>query len=182
MMAPVSTRPGLGTAVTVTRWSRAATATAAVSVLTLAVLAVLPYLAGTGITQALVTLFLLVSMAALWNLLAGYAGMISFGQQAYLGIGAYLVWLVSKTGVSPFAGIAVAAAGCAVAAVPIFAVLRPLSGGYFAVATWVVATCFFLYVTNQLWLGGGPASAWPGSCRDCRRWSARPTPTGWRWR
>jgi len=34
-------------------------------------------------------------------------------------------------------------------------VLRPLSGGYFAVATWVVATCFFLYVTNQLWLGGG---------------------------
>ena len=41
------------------------------------------------------------------------------------------------------------------AAVPIFAVLRPLSGGYFAVATWVVATCFFLYVTNQLWLGGG---------------------------
>jgi branched-chain amino acid transport system permease protein len=42
-----------------------------------------------------------------------------------------------------------------VAAVPIFALLRPLTGGYFAVATWVVATCFFLYVTNQLWLGGG---------------------------
>ena len=154
-MAPVSTRPELGTAVTVTRWSRAATATAAISVLALAVLTVLPYLAGTGITQALVTLFLLVSMAALWNLLAGYAGMISFGQQAYLGIGAYLVWLVTKAGVSPFAGIVVAAVGCAVAAVPIFAVLRPLSGGYFAVATWVVATCFFLYVTNQLWLGGG---------------------------
>ena len=154
-MAPVSTRSEPAAAVAVTRWSRAATATAATSVLALAVLAALPYLAGTGITQALVTLFLLVSMAALWNLLAGYAGMISFGQQAYLGIGAYLVWLVSKTGVSPFAGIAVAAAGCAVAAVPIFAVLRPLSGGYFAVATWVVATCFFLYVTNQLWLGGG---------------------------
>lgn len=90
---------------------------------------------GTGITQALVTLFLLVSMAALWNLLAGYAGMISFGQQAYLGIGAYIVWLVSKTGVSPFAGIAAGAAFC-------------------AVATWVVAECLFLYVTNQLWLGG----------------------------
>ena len=154
-MTPVSTRPGLGAAVAVTRWSRSATAAAAISVLALAALAVLPYLAGTGVTQALVTLFLLVSMAALWNLLAGYAGMISFGQQAYLGIGAYLVWLVTKAGVSPFAGIVVAAAGCAVAAVPIFAVLRPLSGGYFAVATWVVATCFFLYVTNQLWLGGG---------------------------
>ena len=31
-------------------------------------------------------------MAALWNLLAGCAGMISFGQQAYIGIGAYVVW------------------------------------------------------------------------------------------
>ena len=154
-MAPVSTRPGLGTAVAVTRWSRPATATTVTAALALAVLAALPYLAGTGITQALVTLFLLVSMAALWNLLAGYAGMISFGQQAYLGIGAYLVWLVGKTGVSPFAAIVVAAAGCAVAAVPIFALLRPLSGGYFAVATWVVAECLFLYVTNQLWLGGG---------------------------
>jgi ABC-type branched-subunit amino acid transport system permease subunit len=39
-------------------------------------------------------------MAALWNLLAGYAGMISFGQQAYIGIGAYVVWLVGKAGVS----------------------------------------------------------------------------------
>ena len=95
-------------------------------------------------------------MAVLWNLLAGYAGMISFGQQAYLGIGAYLVWLVSsKTGLSPFAGIVAAAAGCAVAAVPIFALIRRLAGGYFAVATWVVAECLFLYVTNQLWLGGG---------------------------
>jgi branched-chain amino acid transport system permease protein len=108
------------------------------------------------VTQALVTLFLLVSMAVLWNLLAGYAGMVSFGQQAYLGIGAYLVWLVSsKTGLSPFLAILAGAAGCAVAGVPIFALIRRLTGGYFAVATWVVAECLFLYVTNQLWLGGG---------------------------
>ncbi|HEY7360086.1 MAG TPA: branched-chain amino acid ABC transporter permease, partial [Streptosporangiaceae bacterium] len=154
-MAPVSTRAGLGAAVAVTRWSRPATVTAATAVLALAVLAALPYLAGTGITQALVTLFLLVSVAVLWNLLAGYAAMISFGQQAYLGIGAYVVWLISKSGLTPFAGIVVGAAACAVAGVPIFALLRRLTGGYFAVATWVVAECLFLYVTNQLWLGGG---------------------------
>src|SRR5437773_12162762 len=104
-MAPSTEQAGIGAAgaaaapVTVTRWSQPATAAAAAAALALAVLVALPYLAGTGITQALVTLFLLVSMAALWNLLAGYAGMISFGQQAYLGIGAYLVWLVGKTGV-----------------------------------------------------------------------------------
>jgi branched-chain amino acid transport system permease protein len=77
-------------------------------------------------------------------------------QQAYLGIGAYLVWLVSsKTGLSPFLAILAGAAGCAVAGVPIFALIRRLAGGYFAVASWVVAECLFLYVTNQLWLGGG---------------------------
>jgi branched-chain amino acid transport system permease protein len=155
-MAPVSTRPELGQTVAVTRWSRPATITTASAALAVAVAAVLPYLAGTGVTQALITLFLLVSMAVLWNLLAGYAGMVSFGQQAYLGIGAYLVWLVSsKTGLSPFLAILAGAAGCAVAGVPIFALIRRLSGGYFAVATWVVAECLFLYVTNQLWLGGG---------------------------
>jgi branched-chain amino acid transport system permease protein len=155
LASPVDTPPVAAAGVAVSRWSPAATVTAAASGIALAVLAVLPYLTGTGITQALVTLFLLVSMAALWNLLAGYAGMISFGQQAYLGIGAYVVYLVGKAGVSPFAGIAVGAVACAVAAVPIFALLRPLTGGYFAVATWVVAECLFLYVTNQLWLGGG---------------------------
>jgi branched-chain amino acid transport system permease protein len=153
LASAVMTVPGTG--VRVTRWSRPATVTTAAAAVAVAVAAVLPYLAGIGITQALITLFLLVSMAALWNLLAGYAGMISFGQQAYLGIGAYLVYLVSKTGLSPFAAIAVAALGCAVAAAGVFALLRSLAGGYFAVATWVVAECLFLYVTNQQWLGGG---------------------------
>ena len=141
--------------VAVSRWSRAATVTTTAAAVALVVLALAPYLVGTGVTQPLITLFLLVSIAVLWNLLAGYAGMLSFGQQAYLGIGAYVVYLVSKTGVSPFAAIGAAALACGVAAVPIFALLRRLTGGYFAVATWVVAECLFLYVTNQQWLGGG---------------------------
>ena len=151
----VATAPPARAAVLVSRWSRAATVTTAAAGAALVVLALAPYLVGTGVTQPLVTLFLLVSIAVLWNLLAGYAGMLSFGQQAYLGIGAYVLYLVSKAGVSPFAAIGAAALACGVAAVPIFALLRRLTGGYFAVATWVVAECLFLYVTNQQWLGGG---------------------------
>jgi branched-chain amino acid transport system permease protein len=158
--AVAAAQPG-GATVVVTRWSRPATVTAAACGAGVIVLAALPYLVGTGITQSLVTLFLLVSMAALWNLLAGYAGMISFGQQAYLGIGAYVVYLVSKTGISPFAAIAVAAAACVPAALGVFGLLRTLTGGYFAVATWVVAECLFLYVTNQQWLGGGTGVGLP---------------------
>ena len=52
---------------------------------------------------------------------------------------------------SPFAGIAVGRARCAVAARSASSpLLRPLSGGYFAVATWWSPTCFFLYVTNAV--------------------------------
>jgi branched-chain amino acid transport system permease protein len=150
----VAALPPAPTTVSVRRWSRAATVTTVVGAAALAVLAAAPYLVGTGLTQPLVTLFLLVSVAVLWNLLAGYAGMISFGQQAYLGIGAYTVYLVSKAGLSPFAAIAAGALGCALAALPVFGLLRSLTGGYFAVASWVVAECLFLYAINQQWLGG----------------------------
>ena len=107
--AGVTAPPPPAYGVPVSRWSRAATITTATAAVALAVLAAAPYLVGVGVTQPLVTLFLLVSIAVLWNLLAGYAGMLSFGQQAYLGIGAYTVYLVSKGGMSPFAAIAAAA-------------------------------------------------------------------------
>src|SRR5215471_2003759 len=72
---PVTAPPASAVSgVPVSRWSRAATVTTAAAAAALAVLAVAPYLAGTGVTQPLVTLFLLVSMAVLWNLLAGYSG------------------------------------------------------------------------------------------------------------
>ena len=157
--AAVAPGPGAGPAIQVTRWSRPATVTTAASGVAVAAVAGLPYLIGTGTVQPLVTLFLLVSMAALWNLLAGYAGMISFGQQAYLGIGAYILYLAGKAGLNPFAAIVVAGLACGVAALGVFGLLRPLTGGYFAVATWVVAECLFLYVTNQQWLGGATGIA-----------------------
>jgi len=147
-------RPGVATAVSVSQWSRSATVTVAASGVAAAVLITLPYVVGTQVTQPLVTLFLLVAMAALWNLLAGYAGMISFGQQAYLGIGAYAIYLIGRAGVNPFAAIPLAAVASGLAAAGIFLLLRPLTGGYFAVASWVVAECLFLYVTTQGWLGG----------------------------
>jgi len=54
----------ISTGVPVSRWSRAATVTTAAAAVALAALAAAPYLVGTGVTQPLVTLFLLVSMPA----------------------------------------------------------------------------------------------------------------------
>ncbi len=146
---------GAAAPVSVSRWSTAATVTTAGAAVAVLAAALAPYLVGTSITQPMVTLFLLAGMASLWNLLAGYAGMISFGQQAYLGIGAYALYLLGRAGISPFAAIPLAAVAAAVASAGIFLILRRLSGGYFAVASWVVAECLFLYVTTQGWLGGG---------------------------
>ena len=33
--------------------------------------------------------FALLALAEMWNLLAGYAGLVSIGQQAFIGLGAY---------------------------------------------------------------------------------------------
>ena len=46
----------------------------------------------------------IVALASLWNLLAGYAGLVSVGQQAYVGLGGYLLFaLAMLAGVPPAA-------------------------------------------------------------------------------
>ena len=39
--------------------------------------------------------FLILTMAQMWNLLAGYAGLVSFGHQVFVAIGAYGLFTVS---------------------------------------------------------------------------------------
>ncbi len=75
-----------------------------------------PYVVDKGVQGSLVTLFALIVMATMWNLLAGYGGMLSIGQQAYIGIGAYaLVYLSDTVGLDPFMAVplAVVVAGAA---------------------------------------------------------------------
>ncbi|MFC4589659.1 ABC transporter permease [Sphaerisporangium corydalis] len=127
-----------------------------------AVLAFLPYLVYSGTTDTLVNLFILLTMASTWNLLAGYAGLVSVGQQAFVGLGAYLVLVLAQGGFDPFAAIPLAAVGCGAAALAISFLVFRLRGGYFAVATWVVADVCQLVVSRFASLGGGTGAALPG--------------------
>ncbi|GIH24368.1 branched-chain amino acid ABC transporter permease [Acrocarpospora phusangensis] len=126
----------------------------------LVLLASVPYTLGPGVEQSLVTLFSLVAMATWWNLLAGFAGLTSFGQQAYLGVGAYGLYVLALAGVDPFAAIPLAAALAGVVALPVSVAVLRLSGGQFAVATWVLAEIFRLAVT--LSPGGDTGVSLPG--------------------
>ena len=156
-----ATKP-MNPTVTVSRWNHAATATTGASAAGVIVLAAVPYFAGGPAEQPLITLLTLVAMASLWNLLAGFSGLTSFGQHAYLGLGAYALYLVAVHGVNPFAGILLAAIAAAVISLPVSVLVLRLSGGYFAVATLVVAAVFQIVASLSSSVGGTTGVSVPG--------------------
>ena len=98
-----------------------------------------------GLAQALpiaqlrlLTEFLILTALALnWNLLAGYAGLISVGQQAYVGIGAYALYAgAALMGWPLLASVVLAAAVAALFALLIFPLLFRLRGPQFAIGSW----------------------------------------------
>ena len=98
----------------------------------------------------------------MWNLLAGYAGLVSVGQQAFIGLGAYIVLFLGLHGISPFLAVGFAALGCAVLSLPIWLLVFRLRGGYFAIATWVVADTCEILVSRSQTLGGGTGAGVSG--------------------
>ncbi|TIC81769.1 branched-chain amino acid ABC transporter permease [Nocardioides sp. GY 10127] len=129
---------------------------AAVMLAVLAVLAMGPYVFDRGLQQRLVLLFALVVMGTAWNLLAGYGGMVSIGQQAFVGLGAYgLVYFGDVLGLSPFVAIVVGVLVAGLVSIPISWLTFRLVGGYFAIGTWVVAEVLRLVVAQTDAVGGG---------------------------
>lgn len=146
----------------ITRWSRTASVAAGSALIIVVALAVVPYLAARAET-ALIDLFLFVALASLWNLLAGFAGLTSFGQQAYLGVGAYALYLYAAAGVDPAVGVVLAALTAALVALPVSALVLRFTAGYFAVCTWVVAEVLRLLATVSPRVGGNTGASLPGS-------------------
>jgi ABC-type branched-subunit amino acid transport system permease subunit len=126
------------------------------------VLALFPYIVYAGTTSIMVQGFVILTLASMWNLLAGYAGLVSVGQQAFVGLGAYFVLILAINGISPFAALPVAAIGCGVAAVPLWWLVSRLRTGYFAIATWVLAATVMLVIERFSSLGGGTGLPMPG--------------------
>src|SRR5262249_44004938 len=103
-----------------------------------------------------------VALASLWNLLAGYAGLVSAGQQAYVGLGGYVLFaLCIFAGVPPLWAIPLAGVAAAIVAVPVAALVFPLRGACFAIGTWVVAEVFRLGAAQISALGGGSGISLP---------------------
>lgn len=121
------------------------------------ILSSVPLWAGSDVMRTLVELMYLLALAQMWNLLAGYAGLVSVGQQAWIGLGGYaLIVLADDLHVNPFLAVILGGIVAALVSVPTFALLVRLRGGYFAIGTWVVAEVFRLLIASRTdWLRGG---------------------------
>jgi branched-chain amino acid transport system permease protein len=140
-----------------TRGSQIALAAASAATL---VLASLPAWGDSGWMRDIDEVACYLLFAMMWNLLAGYGGLVSIGQQAYLGLGGYAVLVLGNFAhLNPFAAVPLAALVAAAAALLVSFVALRLRGGQFAIGTWVIAEVFRLSFANVSALGGGSGTS-----------------------
>jgi branched-chain amino acid transport system permease protein len=142
--------------------SAAAVGTAVLTAAVIVLAASLPLWGGRDDLRLFAEIYAYVALASLWNLLAGYAGLVSVGQQAYVGLGAYLLFaLTILAGVPPLLAIPIAGIVAAVLSLPVAALIFRLRGHYFAIGTWIVAEVFRLLAAQVSALGGGSGTSLP---------------------
>lgn len=139
--------------------SRASTDATVGTVVTLGVtvlLALFPFFGSASTQLTLIEIFYFLSLAQMWNLLAGFGGLVSVGQQGFVGIAAYTLFvLAEKNGIDPFVSLALAGVVAAIFSVAVAAFAFRLEGGYFAIGTWVIAEVFRLATLRIDSLGAG---------------------------
>ena len=125
-------------------------------------LAAAPAWGGRDDLRLLAEIYAYVALASMWNLLAGYAGLVSVGQQAYVGLGAYLLFaLAILGGIPPLWAIPLAGVLSVGVALPVAALIFRLRGHYLAIGTWIVAEVFRLLASQVSVLGGGSGLSLP---------------------
>lgn len=148
----------------VVRASRASQAAMLLAVIVLIVLVTAPWWAGRADMRLLSELFLYLTLASLWNLLAGYAGLVSIGQQAFVGFGGYCLFALTMfVGLPPLLAVPAVGLAGALVAIPVALLIFRLRGAYFAIGTWVIAEVFRLLAAQVSALGGGSGTSLPVS-------------------
>jgi branched-chain amino acid transport system permease protein len=114
-----------------------------------------PHWLDAGLMRLASEVLLAICMAQMWNLLAGYGGLMSLGHQLFIGVGAYALFdLAQRTGVSPYWLLPATGLAGALCAALIAPALFRLRDAYFAIGIWVVAEIVALLVSKTAALGG----------------------------
>jgi branched-chain amino acid transport system permease protein len=130
----------------IVRWNAASVAAVSLTVLVQLVLAFGPLFLSANAIERLTTLFIYGILALMWNALAGYAGLLSVGHQAFFGLGAYGAVRLADAGLGAYPSLLVAAVLVALVAWPISAFMLRLKEGEFAIGMWVMASLAHLLV------------------------------------
>lgn len=108
-----------------------------------------------GDPRQLMEILLVFAMAQSWNLLCGFTGLLSFGHQAFVGLGAYALFMCTDLlGVSPYWGLGASVAFAVAAALVMALLLQRMRDAYFSIGIWVLADSVRLLV-GQWQLAGG---------------------------
>jgi branched-chain amino acid transport system permease protein len=125
------------------------------ALVTVPLVVVAPWLVGEGVLRFASEALLMLAMAQMWNLLAGYAGLVSMGQQVFVGLGAYGLFVASiSLKVAPFWTLPLAPLLCAAVAAVVALFLFRLREAYFAIGTWVFSEVVSLLISKTERLGG----------------------------
>ena len=138
----------------IVRWTAASRVAVGAGAAAVVILAFGPLFLSPGQMDRFTALFVYVVLATMWNALAGFGGLVSVGQQAFFGIGAYFAIRLANAGVDPFLSLVIGGLGVAVVALPLSYPMLRLRGGEFAIGMWVVAELAHLLV-NLDTLGRG---------------------------
>jgi branched-chain amino acid transport system permease protein len=149
----------------VTRWARSVVLGAA----SLALLLAAPSFLERGTLNDVWNVAFAVILASAWNLLGGFAGQISIGYSAFIGIGAYTTTLLALKGVNPYATLPLAALlGAAFSFLVGLPTFR-LRGPYFTIATIGVSEAVRVVATGVAFTGGSSGLRMPAGSFDFTR-------------
>ena len=147
---------------TISRSTPASRIAGLIALVLLAILIAAPWWASRSMVHLIGEFATYVALASLWNVLAGYTGLVSVGQQAYVGLGGYVLFTCALfLHVHPLVAIVLAGLAAGVVALPVAALVFRLQGAYFAIGTWVVAEVFRLGFAQVTGLGGGSGTSLP---------------------
>ena len=97
-----------------------------------------------------------ITVAQMWNLLAGYSGLVSLGLQMYIGIGAFTLAAASNfAGIPLIIGLLLGGVVSTIIAVGLSYLLLRMRGMYFAIATWMFSQAMVLVIVSVDFLGKG---------------------------
>lgn len=111
-------------------------------------------------TEYYVSLFtsicLYATVGQMWNLMAGYAGQISLGQQIFIGLGGYAIAATTNFyGVPILVGLIIGAVVSGLVSMALSLILFRMKGMYFAIATWITAEALIVIFGNWTYVKGG---------------------------